>query len=249
MTIVSFFRKSLRVVRLLKHSLNYYAGVKSNEYPEPGELPVIGHFDRKMLIKARKDYHSYFSPENLNLDSPETQSYKKHKVELVFDDGEVLIKKKFTGRRKYNDFYNELLCYEKIGHLGMTPEIVYVDFKKCHIYMKFIDGINLCRFRLGIDKVVKKNGKLIRTHFKKIVRKLHDHGIIFIDIRGQNLILKNGKLFIFDFSDAIYFGNYWMTVKPMKSFFKKMMAGDKKKMKKVMKGLGLPKNVYFPESN
>ena len=235
-----YVRKYIRFYRLLKHTLFYVIGFKSSEYlSPPAELPVIGHFDRKMLIQVDKKYQKYFSDENLSLDSDKRPSYKKNKVVLIVDNGEVLVRKNFTGFRRYNDFYSELLCYEKIAHLDLTPEIVYVDFKKCQIYMKYIDGINLSTRRLGIHEIVKLNEELIQGWFKKIVRNLHDNGIIFNDLSGRNVILKNDKLYIFDFSDAIYFDDKLLKLYPVKRFFLKLVSEERKKMKEELEILGL----------
>jgi len=153
--------------------------------------------------------------------------------------GEVLVKKKFTGFRKFNEFYSELICYEKIADLNLTPEIVYVDFKKCHIYMKYIDGINLSVRREGIMEFAQNHEEFIRFQFNKVARLLHANGIIFIDLGTQNLIMKEGRFYIFDFSDAIYFSDIMLKLYPVKRFYLKLVSVEKKLVKEELKLLGL----------
>jgi len=240
----NYIRKGVRFYRFLKHTFYFFIGAKKSNYRQPpDDLKMIGNFDTKMLIQTEKKYEKYFSDKNLNRDTTGSRSYKKHKVELIYDEGEVLIKKKFTGSRKFNDFYTELISYEKISHLNITPDIVYVDFKKGHIYMKYIDGITLSPSRKGIKEFAQTHKELIRYQFNKIVRLLHANGIIFNDLTGRNMIMKDEKLYIFDFSDAIYFSEAQLKLYPVKRFFLWLMSAEKNKAKRSLQNLQFPKNA------
>jgi len=239
----NYIRKGVRFCRFLKHTFYFFARAKKSDYRHPPDgLRVIGNFDRKRLIQTEKKYEKYFLAENLNRDSG-CRLYKKHKVDLVYDEGRVLIRKKFIGPRKFDDFYSELICYEKISHLNLTPDIIYVDFKKGHIYMEYIDGINLSIYRKGIKEFAQNHEELIRYQFNKIVRLLHANGIIFNDLTGHNMIMKDEKLYIFDFADAIYFSEAQLKLYPVKRFFLWLVRDEKNKARNELQILQFPKKA------
>jgi len=240
---VKFFRKSIRFIQLLKHNLYKIVRLKIGDYPHPPKgLKQIGYFDAKMLIHTFKEYRQYFNPDNLSSISRNTQSYKENKISLILDGEDTLIKKKFIGLKKFDDFYSELVCYKKIGHLGFTPAIRFVDYKKNTIYMSYIDGVSLSSRRSGIKVHVKENDELITHHFHKITRLLHRNGIIFNDYIGRNLIMHDNKVYIFDFSDAIYFSCMLLKIYPVKRFFLRLVSAERKRVKKGLNSLGISGN-------
>ena len=238
---INTFRKSIRFIQFLKHNSYNLIRKKIADYPNPpNHLKEIGFFNKKMLIQTSWEYRQYFDPNNLNDLNREVPPYKENKVTLILDGDDVLIKKKFSGNRKFDDFYSELVCYDKMGRFGFTPDIKYVDYKETSIYMKFIDGVPLSKRRADLKEFVQDKGDIIRVHLKEIVNLLHANGIIFLDLSGRNLIVKENNMYIFDFSDAIYFSELQLKLKPVKRYFLKLVSLENNRVKRSLKALGLP---------
>jgi len=109
--------------------------------------------------------------------------------------------------------------------------------------MEYIDGINLSIYRKGIKEFAQNHEELIRYQFNKIVRLLHANGIIFNDLTGHNMIMKDEKLYIFDFADAIYFSEAQLKLYPVKRFFLWLMRDEKNKARKELQILQFPKKA------
>jgi len=238
--LLNLSRKTIRFSQFLKYYVYSIFRKEIAEYPNPPDsLKEIGCFDRKMLVRTSEEYKRYFDPVNLSDISQHTLPYKENKITLILDGGEILIKKYFSGSRKFNDFYSELICYNKIGHLDITPEIQYVDYEKTTIYMKYIDGVCLAGRRKGIKEIAKNNNNIIRDSFQSITKLLHNHGIIFYDMGGRNFVMKGNRVYIFDFSDAMYFGECLLSLMPVKKVFQKLVELERRKVSRSLNNLGI----------
>lgn len=78
-----------------------------------------------------------------------------------------------------------------------TPQVLHVDEKNHKIIMEFIEGKRIKEFlnsasKAQIEKVCFEIGKLIG--------KLHSNKIVHGDLTTSNMILKEGKIYLIDFS-------------------------------------------------
>lgn len=233
-------RKTIRFTQYLKYYSYSVIRKKIADYPAPpNTLKNIGCFDRKMLIRTSKKYKRYFDPNNLSDISEDTIPYKENKITLILDGVNVLIKKSFTSDRNFNNFYSELICYSEIGHLDITPKVKYVNYEESIIYMEYIDGVGLAAFRKNISEIARNNQKIIYDGFLKISKLLHNHGIIFGDMSNSNFVMKGDRIYIFDFSDAIYFSKGLLSLKPVKKAFQKLVDQENNKVITSLKNLGI----------
>lgn len=241
--LVNLSRKTIRFGQYLKY---YTYGVfrkKIADFPNPpNNLKEIGCIDREMLVSVPEEYQSYFDPGNLSDTDKDIPPYKEDRITLILDGDDILIKKNFSSIRKVNNFYSELICYDKIGHLDITPEIKYVDYEKTIIYMEYVDGACLAGRRKGIKEIALNKETLIRNSLLNITKLLHSHGIIFYDMGGRNFIMKGDQVYIFDFSDAIYFGKVLLNLKPIKKVFQKLVEIERKEVCRTLNNLGISKD-------
>lgn len=232
-------RKIMRAYRLYKHTYNYYIGkrIKGFECP-PKTMEEIGHFDKEKLIHVKSEYKYKFSDKNL-YSGGNFELYKPDKISLCIYEGEIYIRKKFYGSRRHNDFYNELIFYSILNKYGIIPKIEYVDYIKYESYIQYLDGINLAIGRKNILKYTNKNKKYIRREFYRIFDIIHGENVIFNDLGGRDLIMKDGKCYIFDFSDAVYFTDFFLRFKWFKKLYLSMVKEERDKIEATLNNLGV----------
>lgn len=237
---MKIFRKSIRFIQFLKHNYYYFIRRKVGDYPSPpNHLVEIGKFGSNTLVHTTEMNRKFFKRQNLNELNKEIKLSKENKISLILDGDDVLVKKRFSGKRKADDFFSELICFEKIGHLGYTPKLQYVDYKDMSIYMEYIDGVILSKSREGVKEYAFEKGEFIRVQLKKITDILHTNGIIFLDMRGANIIIKENNMYIFDFSDAIYFEESHLNLKTVKRNYLKLSNFVDKRVENILAELGL----------
>lgn len=241
--LVNLSRKTIRFGQYI----NYYAyrvfRKRIDDYPSPPDnLKEIGCFDLNLLVCTPVKYQRYFDSNNLSDISDNTPKYKDNSITLILDDCNILIKKSFSGVRKFSNFYTELICYNEIRHLDISPEIQYVDYEKATIYMEYIDGVCLTRRRKNIYEITRKNKDIIHDGFLSIMNLLHSHGIIFHDMGGMNFVMKGDRVYIFDFSDSIFFSRAFLSLKPVKKVFQKLAEQEKRKVYSALNYLGITEN-------
>ena len=172
------------------------------------------------LITKPEDHSVYFSKDNIDIYSL-IQYLKK---EFKLDDIEFFLEDKwqknifsmmyFVGYKEKKKLFikvgkSESKLIERevevIRYLSQTdiaiPELVnYCKFKNFSILVEnFIEG-ELLTDILEQNKLSKENVSNIICSLKKIIKVLHKRRLIHRDLRPDNLILSNGKIFLIDFA-------------------------------------------------
>lgn len=91
---------------------------------------------------------------------------------------------------------SEAKLLEKASKLIKVPKIIDSDDKEMKIVMEKING-KLLRDRL--DKLDHKERKKVCNEIGKIIKKIHDNGIIHGDLTTSNIFLVNDEVYFIDF--------------------------------------------------
>ena len=79
----------------------------------------------------------------------------------------------------------------------ITPKILSVDEKNYKIFMEYIDGQKIKDMLNVADK---KTLETVCLEIGKLIGKLHANGIVHGDLTTSNMILKDDKIYLIDFS-------------------------------------------------
>jgi len=229
---LNYYRKLIRFWREVKHFSYYLFGKKLSDYPSPPkDLKKVGVLDREHLIRTSRQYNHLFDDEVLSEKSDDI-IHKLGKISIYYDGDKRLIEKKFTGIRKYSQFYNELICGERIKGKGLSADVRYVDYKKYIIYYEFIDGLPLSVRSTKANELLSKNSEVVFGAIQESIDKVHQHRIIFYDIKaGGNFIYKDGRCYMVDFSDSIYFTAIQLRFALFRRVFEKLIEDDQQQLK------------------
>jgi len=207
----SFIIKLVKLIRLIQHTFYFLFNIKIGPYPSPNsDILNIGFFDRNRLLHVQDEFRKDFSELTLYKEG----EYEAMKIDVISlakssDSNQILLKKKYIGIHKYNHFYNELICLNRLSFTNFVPKIVFVNYIECSIYMEYIEGINvrIINRKSNIEKK-KYDSENIINEFKKIVSITHDNGVLIYDLRAANMIISNSSFYLIDFADSLYFGRF-----------------------------------------
>ena len=124
-----------------------------------------------------------------------------------YDNQRVLVKERIRKEYRVPQLDDELRktrtkkevkLLTEVRKLGIfTPTIYHVDEKESKIMMEFIDGVML---KNHLNEIPEEEIKSICFELGKIIGKLHSHDIVHGDLTTSNMILKDGKIYLIDFS-------------------------------------------------
>jgi len=202
----NFYVKAIKLLRFVQHNLYRVIGKKIGDYPRPPEsLKEIGFFDKKREIHTVADNEKYFKNSPIYREGNYTQ-IKPGLITLVKDSERILIRKSFKGLRKQSEFYNELVCLNRLREIDGVPNIRYVDYSSLSIYMDYIDGVTVSWKRVHPGLVINAdNIHLFKKEFSELLISIHQAGIILYDLKGSNMIWDGSKPYVIDFGDSLYF--------------------------------------------
>jgi len=205
-----FYVKAIKLLRFVQHNLYRVVGKKIGDYPRPPEnLKEIGFFDKKREVHTDAENEKYFKNSPIYREGNYTQ-IKPGLITLVKDkDSErILIRKSFEGLRKQSEFYNELVCLNRLSEVDGVPNIRYVDYSSLSIYMDYIDGVTVSWKRPSPDlNINPDNIGRFREKFMALLRSVHKAGVLLYDFKGSNMIWSDSSPYFIDYGDSLYFRN------------------------------------------
>jgi hypothetical protein len=199
--------KGLKLIRFFQHSLYRIFGKRIGDYPPPPVegLEEIGFFDKKRQIHTESEFEEYFKNSPVYRGGRFTP-IKPGMISLVKDSNRVLVKKSYEGIRKQSEFYNELVCLNRLSEIDGVPDIRYVDYKSLSIYMDYIDGVTVSWKRPSQELILNPdNIDLLREEFTALLSSVHNAGILLYDFKGSNMIWSNSFPWFIDYGDSLYF--------------------------------------------
>ena len=125
-------------------------------------------------------------------------------------------------------FYNELYWLKKLQKFQFTPKIINVDYKNFVISLSYVG-----------KKISSSNKpKNWQNQLKDILQHLKKNNCLHSDIKPDNLLVKNKKLFLIDFAQSIK-----ITDLKKKIFLKKRIFFNKYSANRI--GLSIKKNLLL----
>lgn len=215
---IKYVRKYFRLSLFLRHSIYYLFRVKAGNWEDAGNLEEVGFVDKKLNVILKDQATKITEKEQ------DVVPFKDGKIKVYHDGESYLVGKSFKGIRKYNNFYNEIICLKRLSEENLSPAIKYVDHENCKIYMELVEGIPLSKNEGALKDIAFVN-KLV-----DFVERVHDCGIFIHDVRSANFIIQGEKLFIIDLSDAVYLKNNGAIF--TKRAFERLVKTDFKKLEK-----------------
>ncbi len=118
----------------------------------------------------------------------------------VYKKGDKVIKQRPVKRYRHPALDKRIRKYRTrreakvISSLSVNgPSLVSFDDNKCEIIMSFVSGVTVRDF------ISEDNSSYLCPLIGRLVRKLHDSGIVHGDLTTSNMIIDDGKLSIIDF--------------------------------------------------
>ena len=102
-----------------------------------------------------------------------------------------IVKKHFL-KRDLSLFYNELYWLKKFKKSQFTPKIIYEDHKNHTIHLSYV----------GKKISIKNKPKNWSHQLKEILKYLKKNNCLHSDIKPDNLLVKNKKIFLIDFAQS-----------------------------------------------
>jgi len=217
----SFLIKILKCVRLFQHLIYSLDSRKIGKYDQPtSTVKSVGFFDKNRKVHTNDSYNYLFKSKQIFKDGS-FKKMKKEAITLVLINDDLLIRKKYSGFLRLNQFYTELICLNRLQNTGQVPKIAYVDYQCCCIYMEYIQGEVVSKIKNNYNK---EKEIMIINNCLSLLNRLHSSGVLFYDARGQNIMLNEKSVFFIDFADSLYFGE------KIKKLINKQLKSEKQLM-------------------
>jgi hypothetical protein len=108
--------KAIKSFRSVKHTLYAKFGIRIGNYQhQSGEEQFVGYFDKDRLIHTEPKYRHLFNSDHL-YNGGNFREMKRESISIVKIEDHILLKKTFSGFRRYDLFYNELICLNRLKH-------------------------------------------------------------------------------------------------------------------------------------
>ena len=100
----------------------------------------------------------------------------------------------------------ERLILQKLKHTKGVPEIFFAGKEKeFFLVMEYILGNSLKRYGRVCGKLYKKKSLLWMIKICKVLNKIHEQGIIHMDLKPENIMLdRSGNIYLIDFGAALF---------------------------------------------
>jgi serine/threonine protein kinase len=203
----SFFVKFIKLIRFFQHSFYGLCRLKIGDYPAPSAgTRDIGFFDKNRRIHTADQNRYFFKKENLYHEGRFTHM-KPGAIAIAEIDGDLLLKKTFKGIQKYNKFYNELICLNRLKNMKEIPKVIFADYKTHSVFMEFLDGEILSNEKDVSMTLSSGESRQFKNDFVHLLNRVHESGVLMYDLKGTNMMKSEINNHLIDFADSVYFGN------------------------------------------
>ena len=205
----SYLTKFVKLGRFIQHCIYFILKREIGEYaPPPESVSEIGFFDKNRFLHTEHEFKPYFNPSNLYKEG-DFVHMKPGQIALAKSGDRIMVKKTFMGLKGINEFYTELVSLHRLRDISGTPEIVFVDYNSCTIYMDYIDGVVVKWERASLVKEADQiySGDPL-NEFHLLLKNIHDRKVIVYDLKGSNMLLSKEGCHLIDFGGAVYFGPF-----------------------------------------
>lgn len=102
----------------------------------------------------------------------------------------------------------ERVMLQKLKHTKGVPELFFAGKEKeLFLVMEYILGNSLKRYGSVCGKLYKKKSLLWMIKICKVLNKIHEQGIIHMDLKPENIMLdRSGNIYLIDFGAALFAG-------------------------------------------
>ena len=102
----------------------------------------------------------------------------------------------------------ERVILQKLKHTKGVPELFFAGKEKeLFLVMEYILGNSLKRYGRVCGKLYKKKSLLWMIKICKVLNKIHEQGIIHMDLKPENIMLdRSGNIYLIDFGAALFAG-------------------------------------------
>ena len=102
----------------------------------------------------------------------------------------------------------ERVILQKLKHTKGVPELFFAGKEKeLFLVMEYILGKSLKRYGRVCGKLYKKKSLLWMIKICKVLNKIHEQGIIHMDLKPENIMLDRfGNIYLIDFGAALFAG-------------------------------------------
>lgn len=102
----------------------------------------------------------------------------------------------------------ERVILQKLKHTKGVPELFFAGKEKeLFLVMEYILGNSLKRYGRVCGKLYKKKSLLWMIKICKVLNKIHEQGIIHMDLKPENIMLdQSGNIYLIDFGAALFAG-------------------------------------------
>ena len=102
----------------------------------------------------------------------------------------------------------ERVILQKLKHTKGVPELFFAGKEKeLFLVIEYILGNSLKRYGRICGKLYKKKSLLWMIKICKVLNKIHEQGIIHMDLKPENIMLdRSGNIYLIDFGAALFVG-------------------------------------------
>lgn len=110
--------------------------------------------------------------------------------------------------RDHNQWEREREILKKLKNIEGVPELFFAGKEReVFLVMEYIPGISLKKYRDHCGKLSEKQMLLWMFKACKVLQKIHEKGIVHMDLKPENMILHpSGKIYLIDFGVSLMEG-------------------------------------------
>lgn len=110
--------------------------------------------------------------------------------------------------KDHKQWEREREILKRLNHLKGVPELFFAGWEKeTFLVMEYIEGNSLKKYSQICGKLQKEQGVLWMIKICRILEKVHEQGIIHMDIKPENILIHpSGSVYLIDFGVSLFEG-------------------------------------------